>query len=147
MRIGQSVTLTSDLYGGSVIYHGHIAGLGIGTGSAFSLLPAQNASGNWIKIVQRLPVRITLDPGELNRHPLRIGLSMRVEADVRDESGPLLATRPPQHAALSTRVYARNRSEIDGIIAKIIRDNGGSAAVAARALAHHPRAAGRPPAG
>ncbi|MFY9327835.1 MAG: efflux RND transporter periplasmic adaptor subunit, partial [Georgfuchsia sp.] len=79
MRIGQPVEVRSDLYGGDVIYHGRIASLGIGTGSSMSLLPAQNATGNWIKIVQRVPVRIALDAKELNEHPLRIGLSMHVE--------------------------------------------------------------------
>ncbi|MGH8302435.1 MAG: efflux RND transporter periplasmic adaptor subunit [Steroidobacteraceae bacterium] len=147
MRIGQAVTLTSDLYGGNVTYHGRIAGLGIGTGSAFSLLPAQNASGNWIKIVQRLPVRITLDPRELARHPLRIGLSMRVDADLHDESGPTLASQPPQHPAFSTDVYARDPAKIDAIIARIIHDNGPSGAAGARGLAHGPRGADRAPAG
>ena len=73
---GQSVTLTSDLYGSDVVFHGHVVGLGGGTGSAFSMIPAQNATGNWIKVVQRLPVRIALNPEELKAHPLRIGLSM-----------------------------------------------------------------------
>jgi membrane fusion protein (multidrug efflux system) len=79
---GQNVILTSDLYGGDVTFHGRVRGLSGGTGSAFSLIPAQNASGNWIKIVQRLPVRITLDPAELKAHPLRVGLSMRAKIDV-----------------------------------------------------------------
>ena len=82
VREGQPVTLTSDLYGGGVKFHGRVRGLSGGTGSAFSLIPAQNASGNWIKIVQRLPVRITLDPAELARHPLRVGLSMKASIDV-----------------------------------------------------------------
>jgi membrane fusion protein, multidrug efflux system len=73
---GQAVTLTSDLYGSDVVFHGHVVGLGGGTGSAFSMIPAQNATGNWIKVVQRLPVRIALDPAELAQHPLRVGLSM-----------------------------------------------------------------------
>ena len=81
VRVGQPVTLTSDLYGGSVKFHGRVRGLSGGTGSAFSLIPAQNASGNWIKIVQRLPVRINLDPDELARHPLRVGLSMKASID------------------------------------------------------------------
>lgn len=82
VRIGQPVTLTSDLYGRGVKFHGRVAGLAGGTGSAFSLIPAQNASGNWIKVVQRLPVRITLDPKELAQHPLRVGLSMKAAIDV-----------------------------------------------------------------
>ncbi|HUO11481.1 MAG TPA: HlyD family secretion protein [Caulobacteraceae bacterium] len=81
MRIGQPVVLTSDYYGGGVKFHGHIAGLAGGTGSAFAVIPAQNATGNWIKVVQRLPVRIALDPDELRKRPLRVGLSMNVDVD------------------------------------------------------------------
>ncbi|HTX49899.1 MAG TPA: HlyD family efflux transporter periplasmic adaptor subunit [Caulobacteraceae bacterium] len=82
MRIGQPVVLTSDLYGGGVKFHGRVVGLAGGTGSAFAVIPAQNATGNWIKVVQRLPVRIALDPRELKAHPLRVGLSMNVDVDV-----------------------------------------------------------------
>jgi membrane fusion protein (multidrug efflux system) len=82
VRVGQPVELTSDLYGGDVVYHGRVTGLAGGTGAAFALIPAQNASGNWIKVVQRLPVRIALDPRELREHPLRVGLSMEAEIDV-----------------------------------------------------------------
>jgi membrane fusion protein (multidrug efflux system) len=82
LRIGQPVTLTSDLYGGDVVFHGRVAGLSGGTGAAFSLIPAQNASGNWIKVVQRLPVRVALDPKELAQHPLRQGLSMKARIDI-----------------------------------------------------------------
>jgi membrane fusion protein (multidrug efflux system) len=82
VRVGQPVTLTSDLYGHDVVFHGRVTGLSGGTGSAFSLIPAQNASGNWIKVVQRLPVRIDLDPRELQQHPLRVGLSMKAKIDV-----------------------------------------------------------------
>ncbi|SFK30511.1 HlyD family efflux transporter periplasmic adaptor subunit [Caulobacter sp. UNC279MFTsu5.1] len=82
VRIGQPVVLTSDLYGGGVKFHGRVKGLSGGTGSAFSLIPAQNASGNWIKVVQRLPVRIALDPAELKDHPLRVGLSMKAAIDI-----------------------------------------------------------------
>jgi membrane fusion protein (multidrug efflux system) len=82
VRAGQPVTLTSDLYGGGVKFHGRVRGLTGGTGSAFSLIPAQNASGNWIKVVQRLPVRIDLEPKELAQHPLRVGLSMKAKIDV-----------------------------------------------------------------
>ncbi|TAN02900.1 MAG: EmrA/EmrK family multidrug efflux transporter periplasmic adaptor subunit [Rhodanobacteraceae bacterium] len=123
MRIGQPVTLTSDVYGGAVTYHGHVAGLGVGTGSAFSLLPAQNATGNWIKIVQRLPVRIELDPKELDKHPLRIGLSMDVDVNLHDQSGPILANNPPQHPVFSTDVYSHDRVEADALIGRIIHDN------------------------
>ena len=82
VRIGQPVTLTSDLYGDDVVYHGRVAGLGGGTGSAFAVIPAQNATGNWIKVVQRLPVRVALDPKELAAHPLRVGLSMEATIDL-----------------------------------------------------------------
>jgi membrane fusion protein (multidrug efflux system) len=125
MRIGQPVTLTSDVYGGDVTYHGHVAGLGIGTGSAFSLLPAQNASGNWIKIVQRLPVRIELDAKDLDKYPLRIGLSMDVSVNLHDQSGPMLAKNAPQHPVFSTDVYAQDRAEANALIAKIIDANSG----------------------
>jgi membrane fusion protein, multidrug efflux system len=82
VRIGQAATLTSDLYGSSVVFHGKVAGVGGGTGAAFAVIPAQNATGNWIKVVQRLPVRIALDPAELARHPLRVGLSMDATIDI-----------------------------------------------------------------
>ncbi len=82
VKVGQAVTLTSDLYGGDVEYHGKVVGLSGGTGSSFALIPAQNATGNWIKVVQRLPVRVALDPKELQAHPLRVGLSMDAEIDV-----------------------------------------------------------------
>lgn len=86
LRIGQSAEITSDLYGSRVIYHGRVSGVSAGTGSAFALLPAQNASGNWIKIAQRVPVRITLDQNELKQHPLSIGLSMKVKISIKDGS-------------------------------------------------------------
>jgi membrane fusion protein (multidrug efflux system) len=82
VRVGQPVTLTSDLYGGGVKFHGHVEGFSGGTGSAFAVIPAQNATGNWIKVVQRVPVRIRLDPKELAQHPLRVGLSMKADIDV-----------------------------------------------------------------
>jgi membrane fusion protein (multidrug efflux system) len=101
MRGGQPVRLTADLYGGKVVYHGKVAGFGAGTGSAFALLPAQNATGNWIKIVQRVPVRIALDAQELAAHPLQIGLSMQVEIDTHERNGdrlPQLAQSTPPYA-------------------------------------------------
>ena len=91
MRMGQPVTVHADVYGSGIDYHGHLAGIAAGSGNAFALLPAQNASGNWIKIVQRVPVRIVLDEKELKDHPLRVGLSANVRVDVRS-SGPLPAT-------------------------------------------------------
>jgi membrane fusion protein (multidrug efflux system) len=105
MRVGQAVTLTADVYGRKVVYHGTVAGFGAGTGSAFALLPAQNATGNWIKIVQRLPVRIALDPRELAEHPLRIGLSMLVDVDTRPRAVDLRQPPAPAPPAYTTQVY------------------------------------------
>ncbi|MBA1202759.1 HlyD family efflux transporter periplasmic adaptor subunit [Pseudomonas capeferrum] len=123
MRIGQPVEVTADLYGSDVIYSGTVDSLGAGTGSAFALLPAQNATGNWIKIVQRVPVRIHLDPEQLQRHPLRIGLSTVVEVNLHDQSGPVLAQQPPRQASFTTQVYDRQLSEADAMIARLIHEN------------------------
>jgi len=123
MRLGQPVELTSDVYGSSVTFKGRLASLGLGTGSAFSLLPAQNASGNWIKIVQRVPVRITLDPEQLAQHPLRLGMSMSTDVTIRDQSGPVLPAAVPAKSVLSTQAYARQLHDADALIAKVIRDN------------------------
>ena len=123
MRIGQPVTVIADLYGGGVEYHGTVAGLGLGTGAAFALLPAQNATGNWIKVVQRVPVRIALEARELAAHPLRVGLSTSASVDVRDDSGPQLAPAPRQDPVLTTRVYDIDRSEVTARIARIIGEN------------------------
>ena len=131
MRIGQPARITSDIYGRRIEYHGTVTGLGLGTGAAFALLPAQNATGNWIKVVQRVPVRIGLDPRELERYPLRIGLSTEVSVDVHDEGGPQLAPEPPREPVLATRAYEIDRSEIITRIAQIIRDNEESAPLAA----------------
>ncbi|EEA01893.1 secretion protein HlyD family protein [Burkholderia sp. H160] len=121
MRIGQPVTLTSDVYGRGARYHGRIEGFSAGTGSAFATLPAQNATGNWIKIVQRLPVRIELDPAELAAHPLRIGLSMTVDADTHDESGSQLGAA--QNTRYRTDVFAQYDAQADAEIDKIIKQN------------------------
>jgi membrane fusion protein, multidrug efflux system len=124
MRVGQPVTLHADLYGGNVTYHGHVVGIAAGSGNAFALLPPQNASGNWIKIVQRLPVRILVDPKELQAHPLRVGLSANVRVDLHDASGPLLTTAVrsvPQPAQAS----AGNDPQVDARIAAIVADNAG----------------------
>jgi membrane fusion protein (multidrug efflux system) len=123
MRIGQPVRVFADLYGSHVEYHGTIAGLGLGTGAAFALLPAQNATGNWIKVVQRVPVRITLDPKELAQHPLRVGLSTKVEVDVRDVSGQILAQSARQTPVLATNAYDIDRQEVMARIAHIIQEN------------------------
>jgi len=123
MRIGQPVRIIADLYGGGVEYHGTVAGLGLGTGAAFALLPAQNATGNWIKVVQRVPVRIALDPKELTAHPLRVGLSTKARVDVSDVSGAILAQAPRQTPVLATSTYDIDRQEIHARIAHIIEEN------------------------
>jgi membrane fusion protein (multidrug efflux system) len=123
MRIGQPVTVTADIYGGGVTYHGKVIGLGAGSGSAFALLPPQNATGNWIKIVQRVPVRIALDPAELRDHPLRVGLSVDVSVDIADTSGPTMAAttqaRPMQGDAGND-----GGAETDALIRRILAQNG-----------------------
>ena len=124
MRIGQPATVTADIYGSSVTYHGHVAGLPAGSGDAFALLPPQNASGNWIKIVQRLPVRIEFDKRELEKHPLRIGLSTSIYVDTRDQSGPLLSevVRPPVPTDSTERIII---ARTNALIARIVAANGG----------------------
>ena len=127
IRIGQPVKIEADIYSGSVEYHGKVVGLGAGTGSVFSLLPAQNATGNWIKVVQRVPVRIALDNNELDKHPLRIGLSSDVTVDITDDTGPVLAPqggdRPP---VAETTVYEQMASKADAEADKVIQANLGS---------------------
>jgi membrane fusion protein (multidrug efflux system) len=121
IRIGQPVTLTADAYGSNVTYHGHVVGFSAGTGAAFATLPAQNATGNWIKVVQRLPVRITLDSGELAQHPLRIGLSMVVNVATRDGSGTQLA--PAKNTSYQTDVFAKYGTQANAEIARIVQVN------------------------
>ncbi|RXZ45444.1 HlyD family efflux transporter periplasmic adaptor subunit [Crenobacter cavernae] len=127
MRIGQPVELEADLYGGSVTYRGRVAGMAAGTGSVFSLLPAQNATGNWIKVVQRVPVRIALDPKQLAEHPLRLGLSMSAEVDTADTSGPVLTTASRSKPAFVSTVYDDPLKEVDRIVADIVSANLGRA--------------------
>ena len=128
IRIGQPATLTADLYGKKVDYHGKVAGLGVGTGSAFALLPAQNATGNWIKVVQRVPVRIALDPQELVQNPLRVGLSMDVEVDIAQKDGRMLADAPRESAVAQTAVFHSLDEGADAEVARVIAANGGSPA-------------------
>ena len=135
VRIGQPATLTSDLYGGAVTYHGTVIGLGPGTGSAFALLPPQNATGNWIKIVQRLPVRIRLDPQELAAHPLRVGLSMNASIDTHDRSGPVLASIPPTQPVAATQAYERALADAGQLEREIVQANLGADGAASAALA------------
>jgi membrane fusion protein, multidrug efflux system len=124
VRIGQSAKVTVDLYGQKVEFAGEVAGVGIGTGAAFALLPAQNASGNWIKIVQRVPVRIRLSAEQLATHPLRIGLSTRVQVDLSKE-GPQLAATPRARPAYETSVYAADAAAADALIHEIVASNSG----------------------
>jgi len=122
IRIGQPVKISTDLYGGGVEYHGKVIGLGAGTGSVFSLLPAQNATGNWIKVVQRVPVRIALNNDELDKHPLRVGLSTDVTVDISNDKGPELSSAPTQPPA-ETSVYDQVAAQADAEAEKIIRAN------------------------
>jgi membrane fusion protein (multidrug efflux system) len=124
IRVGQAATIEADIYGSKVAYHGKVVGLGAGTGSAFSLLPAQNATGNWIKVVQRVPVRIALEPKELEAHPLRIGLSTTVDVDISEQGGSVLGAVASQ--AYSTSVLAQPlqqaRQATDAIVARNLAD-------------------------
>ena len=123
VRIGQPVTLTSDLYGGKVEYRGTVAGIASGTGSVFSVLPAQNASGNWIKVVQRLPVRIALAPNRISDYPLRLGVSMKATVDIHDTGGERLASTPRPGPAFQTDVYASQAAAADALIERVIQAN------------------------
>ncbi|MGO2204798.1 HlyD family secretion protein [Pseudomonas helleri] len=131
MRIGQPVEIESDLYGSNVKYSGTVDSIGAGTGSAFALLPAQNATGNWIKIVQRVPVRIHINADELAKHPLRIGLSTTVDVNLHDQSGPVLAQQPPQKAMFTTNVYEQQLAEADTLISRLIESNSAVAGTSA----------------
>ncbi|WP_175689927.1 HlyD family efflux transporter periplasmic adaptor subunit [Burkholderia anthina] len=124
MRVGQPVDVVSDLYGSRVVYRGRVQGFSAGTGSAFSMLPSQNAAGNWIKVVQRVPVVIALDPRDLAAHPLRVGLSMRATVDTRNRDGHALDSEPPT-PAVGTRVHDGVASDADAAAAVIIRENQG----------------------
>jgi membrane fusion protein (multidrug efflux system) len=154
LRIGQPVTLEADVYGNKVEYNGRVEGLSAGTGSAFSLLPAQNATGNWIKVVQRVPVRIALDPKQLVQHPLRVGLSMEATVDVHDQNGKTLADVPSQSASTQTAAFDDIDKEGEALVQRIIAANlghpasksvaqRGSAAEQARRLGSGGSTAGR----
>lgn len=123
MRIGQKVKITSDLYGWDIHFHGTIVGLPGAAGNAFSLLPPQNLSGNWIKIVQRLPVRVALDPEELKQHPLRVGLSMEATTDIRDTTGLLVPTTTEGSPTYETPIFTVEEAGDETAIANIIQDN------------------------
>jgi len=123
LRIGQPVTLGADVYGKKVEYHGRVEGLGAGTGAAFALLPAQNATGNWIKVVQRVPVRIALDPNEVEANPLRVGLSMDARVDVAQTGGKVLAEARQGPPRAQTSVFDRGNELADAEVKKIIAAN------------------------
>ncbi|MNS54523.1 Multidrug export protein EmrA [compost metagenome] len=131
IRLGQPVTLTTDLYGRRVVYHGRVIGQDAGTGSAFALLPAQNATGNWIKVVQRVPVRIALNPEQLKANPLRIGLSMDAEIDITQKTGKMLADAPRSTAFAQTQVYSQLDRGADAEVDRIVAANLGRGAPAA----------------
>jgi membrane fusion protein, multidrug efflux system len=124
MRIGQPVEITSDVYGSSVKYKGEVESLGVGTGSAFSLLPAQNATGNWIKIVQRIPVRVVFtDASQLDKNPLRIGMSLDTEVNLHDQNGPALAQQARTEPRFTTDVFKQEMADANVQIDRIIHDN------------------------
>ncbi len=125
IRIGQPVSMTADVYGKKMEYKGVVAGLGAGTGAAFALLPAQNATGNWIKVVQRVPVRIALDPQQLLQSPLRVGLSMEATVDISDQSGKSLSEAAHPTSSVQTEVYAAMDKGASDAVQKIIAANAG----------------------
>ncbi len=135
VRIGQPTTITSDLYGSDIVYHGKVLGLGAGTGSTFALLPPQNATGNWIKVVQRLPVRISINPQDLARHPLRVGLSMNVKVMISDQKGLMLAQQPRKKPLAVTAAYQHELAGADTAANHIIA----AAVAAARRTGHGSR--------
>jgi membrane fusion protein, multidrug efflux system len=126
VRIGQPARVEADIYGGGVEYHGHVVGLGAGTGSAFSLLPAQNATGNWIKVVQRVPVRIAIDAADLDKNPLRIGLSTAVTVNITDDKGDVLAKSPSTTPVAQTTVYDDVAAKADAAADTVVQQNLGA---------------------
>jgi membrane fusion protein (multidrug efflux system) len=127
LRIGQPAQVRSDLYGGSFIFHGHVKGMSAGTGAAFSLLPAQNASGNWIKVVQRVPVRIQIDDADLVKSPLRVGLSATVTVDTTTREGPVLAAEAGGTPVGDTEVYTQDLDKANAEADAIVHRNLGPA--------------------
>jgi membrane fusion protein (multidrug efflux system) len=123
VRIGQAAEVRSDLYGGAHVYHGHVQGIAAGTGAAFALLPAQNASGNWIKVVQRVPVRIAIDESDLAKSPLRVGLSTTVTIDTTDRRGSVLSEKSAEQAVGDTQVYTQDLERANAEALAIVRRN------------------------
>jgi membrane fusion protein (multidrug efflux system) len=126
LRIGQPAEVRSDLYGGSFIYHGRVKGMSAGTGAAFALLPAQNASGNWIKVVQRVPLRVQIDDADLVKSPLRVGLSATVIVDTTDQSGPVLASESADQPVGMTHVYTEDLEKANAEADAVVRRNLGT---------------------
>ena len=135
IRIGQPVKLTADLYGRQLEYKGTVTGLGMGTGAAFSLLPAQNATGNWIKVVQRVPVRVALDAAQVAKNPLRVGLSMEATVDVSNQEGSTLADAPRAASVTQTAVYTAPEGGANEEVRRVIAANIGHKMVATRVAA------------
>ena len=123
VRIGQSVTLIADFYGSSAKFDGHVAGLGSGTGAAFALLPPQEASGNWIKIVQRVPVRILVDPKQLEKYPLRLGLTMTATIDTQNRDGLVLAQTASTNSIYDTQIYAGQYARASELVQQLVAAN------------------------
>jgi membrane fusion protein (multidrug efflux system) len=126
LRIGQPAEVRSDLYGGGFIFHGHVQGMSAGTGAAFALLPAQNASGNWIKVVQRVPVRIRIDDADLAKSPLRVGLSATVTVNTTERNGPVLAGKAAEQPVGNTQVYDRDLEQANAEADAVVRRNLGA---------------------
>ncbi len=129
IRIGQPVKLNADLYGKKIAYEGRIVGLGVGTGAAFALLPAQNATGNWIKVVQRVPVRISLDAKQIVASPLRVGLSMDAEVDVSNQDGKMLADGSATSTRTQTQVFSALDRDAETEVRRVIAANAGQGAM------------------
>jgi membrane fusion protein (multidrug efflux system) len=123
LRIGQQARVRSDLYGGSTLFHGHVEGMSAGTGAAFALLPPQNASGNWIKVVQRVPVRIQIDESDLRKWPLRVGLSTTVTVDTTNRDGPVLPREATRTPVGDTQVYTQDLDKANAEADAIVRHN------------------------
>lgn len=123
MRVGQPATVTFDIYGSKVKYEGKVLGIASGSGSVFSLIPPQNATGNWIKIVQRLPVRISLDPETVKKYPVRLGISAEVNVDITNQDLPMLANAPSIKTVGTTNVFELNMGDVEKVIDKVIFKN------------------------
>ena len=123
VRVGQPVKIRTDIYGGSVIFSGTVVGIAGGTGSVFSVLPPQNATGNWIKIVQRLPVRINLDPKQVRQFPLRLGLSVETKIDIHDTNKPMIPALLPENPIYTTDVFSYQEEGSEALIEQVITDN------------------------